>query len=394
MTTRNDAFASIKDFLIENAFQIQKRATEHHKELLGGDTFRSEVIDSYQVNHTKIVQALADHLTSNDSKKKTKIFYKLGETLAKDSVKDGLTLEEAIDGIIFLKQALWEKLEEQGLLNDLSVKQFYTITQVTGTLVDIVVSKIAFTYHRLYIERKEKQDIKKNEFIGLISHELKTPVTSVKAFAQVLQRRFARSGDEQAATLLLKMDAQLDKLSGLIADIVDVTKLETGRLQYHKEYFDYNELVQEIVEQMQRTTAKHTIVTHLDKTKSLYADRNRIGQVLINLITNAIKYSPQADRIIVKTQAGKDDITLCIQDFGVGIPKEAQDKVFNQFYRVDGKNETTFSGMGLGLYVSAEIIKRHKGKIWVTSEKGKGSTFCFTLPSKKQNSIGRRRKSE
>jgi signal transduction histidine kinase len=383
---KQHTFLAIRKYLIENADAIQKEATQHHKELLGGERFRSEVIEKYQVNHVKVVQELAKHLTTPDIKKGAVVFKKLGEILAKDAVKDNLTIEEAIDGIIFLKQTVWKSLKKEGYLQQLTTVEFYTISQATGTYTDIVVSKIAFTFHNHFSEKKEKQEKQKNDLIGMASHELKTPVTSVKAFAQVLQNRFTKAGDEQSAMLLRKMDAQLDKLTSLIGDLLDVTKIETGKLQFHKKFFDFNEMVTEIVEEMQRTTERHKIITKLDKTKNLYGDHDRIGQTLTNLLTNAIKYSPAADKIIITTTVSKKDVTLSIQDFGVGIPKESQDKIFNQFYRVSGKSEETFPGMGLGLFVSAEIIKRHNGKIWVESEKGRGSKFYFTLPFTKPKS--------
>ncbi len=378
-------FGEIREYLIKNANSIQRRATQHHKELLGGNHFRSEVIEKYQELHIEVVNQLALHLDSSELKKGRRVFKELGEKLAKDSVKDRLTIEEATDGIIFLKQTMWEKLAEGDFLKKLTNEEYYEITQMTGTLVDIVVSKIAFTYHNYYSSVNEQQQRLKNEFIGMASHELKTPVTSIKAFAQVLQSRFAKAGDLESAQLLLKMDGQLEKLTSLIGDLLDVTKLETGKLQFHRKFFDLKDLVSEIVEEMQRTTERHKIQIKLGSPVNLYGDRDRIGQTLTNLLTNAIKYSPKANKIVVSTKADKKEATVCIQDFGVGIPKEAQGKVFDQFYRVAGRNEETYSGMGLGLYVSKEIINRHNGRIWLESEKGKGSKFYFALPISKNN---------
>lgn len=372
----------IKKYLITHANVIQKRATQQHKALLGGNTFRSEIIEKYQKNHIHVVREIANHLEAENIKKDVSVFKDLGERIAKDSIRDQLTIEEATDGIIFVKQAIWESLKTDGYLKMLTTDEFYKISQTSGTYADIVVSKIAFTFHEYFSSKKNEQEKLKNEFIGIASHELKTPLTSVKAFGQVLQQRFAHIGDEKSALLLRKMDAQLDKLSGLIADLLDVTKIETGKFHFHKVYFDFNELVRETVEEMQRTSLKHKLILKLDKTKSYFGDRDRIGQTIINLLTNAIKYSPQADTILIKSEVSKAEIKVSIQDFGVGIPKFAQDKIFEQFYRVSGKNEETFAGMGIGLYVSAEIIRRHQGKIWVESKKGKGSTFCFALPIK------------
>jgi signal transduction histidine kinase/CheY-like chemotaxis protein len=233
------------------------------------------------------------------------------------------------------------------------------------------------------ITERKALERQKDDFLGIASHELKTPVTSIKAYAQVLESIFRKKGDAKAADQLAKMDAQVDKLTNLIADLLDVTKIQSGRLLFHEEVFEYNVLVEEVVEEIQRTVNKHTIIKKLGKNTDILGDRERIGQVITNLITNAIKYSPSADKIIVESTVDKDMVTLRVQDFGVGIPKEKQERVFEQFFRVSGPKQDTFPGLGLGLYISSEIIKREGGKIWVESEEGKGSTFCFTLPIKK-----------
>ena len=150
---------------------------------------------------------------------------------------------------------------------------------------------------------------------------------------------------------------------------------------FHEVTFDFNELASEIIEEMKLTTTKHPISKRLADTKFVDGDRDRIGQVITNLLSNAIKYSPHKEKIIVTTMASAKEITLCVQDFGIGIEKEQQGKVFDRFFRV-GDAEDTYAGLGLGLFISSEIIKRHGGKIWVESISGKGSTFCFTLPIK------------
>lgn len=231
------------------------------------------------------------------------------------------------------------------------------------------------------MKRLEQQ---KDEFLAVASHELKTPVTSIKAYAQVLQRLFKSKGDMQSAGLLAKMDAQINKLITLIADLLDVSKMHAGKLQLRLNNFDFNALVLEVVDEIQRTTTQHTIHTALTESKMIYGDRDRIGQVITNFLTNAVKYSPHADSVIVKTHADEETITLSVQDFGPGIPQEKQARVFEQFYRVEGHKENIYPGLGLGLYISSEIIHRHEGTIGVESEEGKGSTFSFTLPTQQR----------
>ncbi|NCD69589.1 PAS domain S-box protein [Mucilaginibacter agri] len=230
-------------------------------------------------------------------------------------------------------------------------------------------------------EQKQLQN-QKDEFIGIASHELKTPVTSIKAYAQVLEAMFLKSGDERKAAMLVKMNNQIDRLTSLIGDLLDVTKIQSGRLQFNDTWFDFNQLLLELVEDLQRTTERHQIIPELQPIGSVYADKDRIGQVLTNLVTNAIKYSPDADKIIVKAKVVDGEVSVCVEDFGIGISHDKKDKVFEQFYRVSGDKQHTFPGLGLGLYISSEIVKREGGRIWVNSVPGQGSTFCFALPIK------------
>jgi PAS domain S-box-containing protein len=255
---------------------------------------------------------------------------------------------------------VWVESTIKNLLNDPSVKG--------------IVSNFKNVTERIVLE-KQKED-----FVGIATHELKTPVTSIKAYAQILLRRFNKEGNTAAAKMIEKMDGQLNKLIALIGDLLDVTKIEAGRLQLHEEFYDFNHLVKEVVEELQRTTERHKIITHLEPVSNVYGDKERIGQVLTNLISNAIKYSPASSDIMVNSTVDDNKLTICVEDRGVGIAKDQQAKVFERFYRVSGPEGDSFPGLGLGLYISNEIIKRQGGGIWVESEKGKGSSFCFTLP--------------
>lgn len=230
------------------------------------------------------------------------------------------------------------------------------------------------------ITKQKELERQKDDFIGMASHELKTPVTSLKVYAQSLESSFRKHGDVKAAEQLHRMDIQLDRLTNLISDMLDVTKIQSGRLQFTRTDFDFNSLVQEKVEELQLTSTQHKLDTELGEMCFVHADRERIGQVITNFITNAIKYSPHSDKIFVKSFVEKGEVLLLVQDFGVGIPSDKHHRVFEQFFRVSGPNQNTYPGLGLGLYISAEIIKRESGAIWVESEEGKGSSFYFRLP--------------
>ena len=232
-------------------------------------------------------------------------------------------------------------------------------------------------------QRLQEVSRQKDDFISMASHELKTPVTSIKAFAQLLEQDFANAGNAEAAKMLSRMNLQIVKLTSLIGDLLDVTKMEGGKLQYHLAYFDFNEMACDIVREMQLTTKAHTINVNLVKVAPIYADKDRIGQVLTNLLSNAIKYSPQASKINVTSTKDKECISVYVKDFGIGIKKEKQEKIFQRFFRVNGVEEDIYPGLGLGLYISSEIIKRHSGTISIKSIIGKGATFCFKIPRKK-----------
>ncbi len=220
----------------------------------------------------------------------------------------------------------------------------------------------------------------KDDFLGIASHELKTPVTSIKAYAQVLGAMLTKEGEHKKADMVLRMDAQVNRLTNLIGDLLDVTKINSGKLQFNRNWFDFNRAVSETVEDLQHTTHRHKLIMEFTETGRVYSDRDRISQVITNLITNAIKYSPYGDTIIIKTQVTDGQAIVSIKDFGIGIPADKIDMVFEQFYRVSGNKQHTFPGLGLGLYISSEIIKREGGKMWVNSVEGKGSDFCFSLP--------------
>lgn len=219
----------------------------------------------------------------------------------------------------------------------------------------------------------------KDTFLGIASHELKTPLTSLKLYAQVLERMLRKTGDDKNAEFAKKMDVQIAKLSSLITDLLDVTKINSGKIHLNETVFDFEQLAAETVVEQQMSTA-YKIEFFAEPAGQIFADRDRIGQVITNLISNAIKYSPQANRITVKVSAKNGNVELSVQDYGIGMPADKKDRVFEQYFRVTGDEESTFPGLGLGLYISAQIVERSNGKIWVDSVPDEGSVFYVQLP--------------
>lgn len=223
----------------------------------------------------------------------------------------------------------------------------------------------------------EKQ---KDDFIGIISHELKTPLASIKAFSQLLERYLNGNKDEKGSLYLSKMTAQMERLTQLMASFANVYKIQTGKLKLNKVKFSLDELIKSVISDYQITIETHKIEYHGLSKKTVSGDRDRIAQVLINLISNAVKYSPYANKIVVTSTDEKKQVRISVRDFGLGIPKNEYLKIFDRFYRASRNQKDKITGLGLGLYISSEIITMHKGKIWVESTGRKGSTFYFTLP--------------
>jgi len=218
----------------------------------------------------------------------------------------------------------------------------------------------------------------KDNFLGIASHELKTPLTSLKIYTQYIEKNLIKQDDLKNAQVARKMDGQIDLLTILISDLLDVTKIQNGKIQLNESEFDFDKLAEEIISE-QQMTSRHKIILNQSHVGMVYADRHRISQVMSNLISNATKYSPDADQVIVSTKLLDNMVTFSVKDFGIGIPSDKQAKVFEQYYRVSGSKEHTFPGLGLGLYISSEIIKRSGGYIYVRSTEEKGSDFCFEI---------------
>src|SRR5581483_9045238 len=232
------------------------------------------------------------------------------------------------------------------------------------------------------VSEQQVLEQRKNEFISMASHELKTPVTSLKGFTNVLQRRLARQGDEQGLHYLSRMDAQIDKLTSLINELLDLSRMQSGKLLMRAEPVDLDALIEETVEMVQATTSTHQVSIEGRTDAQVLGDRERLGQVFINLLTNAIKYSPRAEHVIVRLSSGDDGqhVLVSVQDFGIGIDQVHHEQIFERFYQVTDASEKTYPGLGIGLSISSQIVARHQGRMWVESYKGQGSTFFVALP--------------
>lgn len=239
---------------------------------------------------------------------------------------------------------------------------------------------IRFIGSVLETTNEKLNEIRKNDFIGMVSHELKTPLTSLKAYVQVLNARSKKEGNSFAMSSLHKVELQINKMSALINGFLNLSRLESGKIHLNRMDFKMDDLIREIIEENSMVVSTHKIRLVPCDAVVINADRDKIGQVINNLISNAVKYSPRGEIVELVCKPIGDTVQVSVSDDGMGIRQQDQDKLFERFYRVESTHTENISGFGIGLYLSAEIIRRHSGEIWVESEKGVGSTFFFSLP--------------
>ncbi len=231
------------------------------------------------------------------------------------------------------------------------------------------------------ITRFREAEEMKSTFISVISHELKTPVALIKGYAATLRREDVQWDEATIREGLAIIEEEADRLTALIDNLLDASRIQAGGLKLEFEEVDLAHLIRQVAERFQPQTAAHTIVVDVpDDLPPVWADPERVRQILSNLLSNAIKYSPEGGIIRVGAWREGDHVTVYVADQGIGIPEEEQDRLFDRFYRVDSSLRRKTQGAGLGLYLAKALVEAHGGRIWVHSKPGQGSTFFFTLP--------------
>ena len=250
------------------------------------------------------------------------------------------------------------------LLRAIPIREGDAITKWVGTFTDI---------------EDQKQAVKrKDEFISIASHELKTPLTTIKAYVQLLDRSIGV--DDPTRMYVERALAQVQKLDNLIVDLLDLSKIESGKLKFNKKRFLFESTLASAVEMIRQTYPDYEIVRKGSADVELYGDETRIEQVIINYLTNAVKYSPDHKEVQIESGVNEGgQVYVRVRDYGIGIRKDHQSNIFSKFYRVE-ESASRFQGLGIGLYICAEIIRRHEGEYGVESEPGEGSTFYFMVP--------------
>jgi PAS domain S-box-containing protein len=227
------------------------------------------------------------------------------------------------------------------------------------------------------ITRQKHLELQKDEFISTVSHELKTPITSIKAYEALITRSQTVT-DVKVQGFLSRMRVQITRLDTLVQDLLDISRIESGKLTFNEAEIEINIMLAELVNDLQLVFPSHRLIIIENHICKINADRNRLIQLVTNLIDNAVKYSPQADKVYISLVCDDEYLTCTIKDFGKGIYKEQQPYIFDRFYQVNDVYKSP--GLGIGLYLCREIVKRQNGTIWFDSLPGEGSTFYFKLP--------------
>ncbi|HYC88138.1 MAG TPA: ATP-binding protein [Thermoanaerobaculia bacterium] len=256
-------------------------------------------------------------------------------------------------------------------------------------LAEILAERAALAIEnaKLYTEqveaRRKVEDLSrlKDEFLSIASHELRTPVTSIKGYTQ-LAKMLIKEGDLNTSEEYLDIALdQIDRMSRLILELLDVSRIETGRLEIRREGIAWPQFVRDVVHRHHTAVSDRRFhVSVPDESKIVTGDRDRLEQVLGNLLENAVKYSPDGSDVTVTVDDRGDSLVTAVCDRGIGIPADELAQVFERFHRGRQVSSTNYGGLGLGLYITKQIIERHGGSIWVESKEGHGTTFYFSLP--------------
>ncbi|MBS1502714.1 MAG: PAS domain-containing sensor histidine kinase, partial [Bacteroidetes bacterium] len=232
----------------------------------------------------------------------------------------------------------------------------------------------------LDITEQKQDDLRKNDFIGMVSHELKTPLTSLTAMVQVLKAKLHGHENHFLANVAGNAEKQVKRMTRMINGFLNVSRLESGKILLNRERFELMQLVEELVAEMRLQNTGQTFEISNSQPVWVEADRDKIGSVISNLLSNAAKYSPKSTSVFITVETGDKQAIVSVRDYGLGIKPEDQEKLFDRYYRVDDQRTRHIAGFGIGLYLSAEIIRLHGGHIDVRSAPDQGSTFRFSLP--------------
>lgn len=310
--------------------------------------------------------------------------------VTKDRILKGVFTSSRVRSLLAVPVAIGGRrrgiLRVSSGLPDRFVAEDLAFLTLVASQVGLSVGRADLSRRQIQIGREEARQQARQEFLGQVSHELKTPVAVLKAYTELLLRKAEidshRTSDSE---VLGRMLEQTDRMLSMIEQLLDLQKMETGQFALELSHFDLSELAQRVAENLQLAVKSHRILVRASGRVWVMADKRRIEEVLLNLLDNAVKYSPEGSSVemTVGTRtgaAGGQESIVSVSDEGMGIPKRDLERIFERFYQGQGKLHRGHVGLGLGLYIAREIVERHGGRVWAESTTGNGSTFHFTVP--------------
>lgn len=252
---------------------------------------------------------------------------------------------------------------------------------IKSTTIKDQHGKVKMTIHTLHdMTLVHELEERKDDFISIASHELKTPLTTLSLFTEMLAKKSLNDPEEKNFYYIEKIKTQLSRLSKLITDLLDVSQIQKGKMQFKDELFSLDKLIYATVEELQIANPDFQLELQSTTPIKIKADKLRMYQVISNLISNAMKYTTENKHIVLTLTQENNNAKVSVKDFGIGISQEHLNKIFNRFYQIKERRESSYSGLGMGLFISNEIVRHYGGNIDVISKKGSGSTFSFTIP--------------
>lgn len=343
--------------------------------------------------------SVADAVIAVDLNRRITIFNKAAEKLTGFNTNDvlGKSIKEIIqifDNVTLIAEDIYCPISQNHFEGIVFSKEGLKLISATGkqTFVNLLAGQInkgrevnlgcILTLHDV---SKEKQlEEMKLDFVSMAVHDLRTPLTTLKGYLHIFLRDYTSDMNEAQITIFTRINIAAQRLMSLVENLLNVTRIERGATKLELQTFSWIQNIERVLSEITDQAKSKKIEINLIKPKQdllIRADKSRINQVLMNLLFNAINYTPMGGKITVSVETNDREVITHIADSGVGIPKEAMPHLFTKFFRVTGRLEQGSKGTGLGLYIAKSIIEMHKGRIWAQSELNKGSIFSFSIPS-------------